>query len=284
MNNMLHIPEGIPTISVLEQISHADWYRELVVYSARFIDRFRKNLRLYNWSISGNSFEHWSRRWEYPFVWTLLNEFISNNSADQFRILDAGSGLTFFPWYLAERLPRTNVICCDVNRSYTRKFQALSSALGQCRVCFRSADIRAMPFPHAYFDVLYCVSVLEHADDHERILEEFHRVVKPGGLIVVTFDISLDGRTNISPHGAQQLLQRIGQRFCCDARGWLAELTKLQHNEKILTTDYTRAVAPHLLPWRFPRLKSLYDFLCGRGFSGGFFSLTCFGLSVRVPG
>jgi len=280
---MLHIADGIPTLGVLEQISHADWYREMVLYSARFTERFRKTLRFYNWNISGDSFDHWSRRWEYPFVWTRLHEFISNHNADQFRILDAGSGLTFFPWYLAERLPRSNVICCDLNPSYTRKFQAISRALDQSGVSFHSADIHAMPFSNAYFDVLYCVSVLEHADNHERIFQEFRRVVKPGGLIVFTFDISLDGRTNISPHGAQQLLQRIGETFCYDARGWVAELRKLQHNENILTTDYTRAVAPHLLPWRFPRLKSLYDFLCGRGFSGGFFSLTCFGLSVRVP-
>ena len=39
--------------------------------------------------------------------------------------------------------------------------------------------------PDASLDVVLCVSVLEHLDEPEQTLKEFHRLVKPGGVCVV---------------------------------------------------------------------------------------------------
>ena len=44
----------------------------------------------------------------------------------------------------------------------------------------------ALPFPSASADVLTCMDVIEHVDDDERVLREFGRVLRPGGVVLLT--------------------------------------------------------------------------------------------------
>ena len=78
---------------------------------------------------------------------------------------------------------------------------------------FVQAALQKMPFQDAQFDVLFCVSVLEHTDDYKSIVEEFHRVLKPGGLVVLTFDINLEDTGRVSPARAQNLLDLLQSSF-----------------------------------------------------------------------
>lgn len=53
------------------------------------------------------------------------------------------------------------------------------------------ADVRALPFPDASFDVVVSNSTLDHFDsfdDIPRALAELHRVLRPGGTLIVTMD------------------------------------------------------------------------------------------------
>lgn len=51
-------------------------------------------------------------------------------------------------------------------------------------------DMHKMPFARAEFDALYSCHNLEHAYDYKVVLDEFVRVVKPGGLITIEVPIS----------------------------------------------------------------------------------------------
>jgi SAM-dependent methyltransferase len=44
----------------------------------------------------------------------------------------------------------------------------------------------ALPFPSASADVLTCMDVIEHVDDDELVLREFGRVLRPGGVVLLT--------------------------------------------------------------------------------------------------
>ena len=44
----------------------------------------------------------------------------------------------------------------------------------------------ALPFPDNSLDALTALDVLEHVDDDQLAVEEFHRVLKPGGRLVIT--------------------------------------------------------------------------------------------------
>jgi ubiquinone/menaquinone biosynthesis C-methylase UbiE len=63
-----------------------------------------------------------------------------------------------------------------------------------------------MPFKENTFDLAYSVSILEHIPDFPRALQEVSRVLKPGGVFVLTFDIS---RTP----GQDILVDEVGSLF-----------------------------------------------------------------------
>ncbi len=50
-------------------------------------------------------------------------------------------------------------------------------------------DIMNTAIPDASFDMIYCSHVLEHVADDRRALQEFHRVLKPGGRVLLQVPI-----------------------------------------------------------------------------------------------
>ncbi|MFZ6849237.1 class I SAM-dependent methyltransferase [Undibacterium sp. RuRC25W] len=56
---------------------------------------------------------------------------------------------------------------------------------------YRNSDIVAfdgthIPFPDASFDAVLCTEVLEHVQHYQTLVDEIHRVLKPGGHLIVT--------------------------------------------------------------------------------------------------
>lgn len=47
-------------------------------------------------------------------------------------------------------------------------------------------SITEMPFPDGHFDVAVCLDVVEHIEDEQGALRELHRVVRPGGSLMIT--------------------------------------------------------------------------------------------------
>lgn len=48
------------------------------------------------------------------------------------------------------------------------------------------ADAHNLPFKDGSFEVVVCSEMLEHADDPQKVIDEIGRVLKPGGLAVLT--------------------------------------------------------------------------------------------------
>jgi ubiquinone biosynthesis O-methyltransferase len=53
-------------------------------------------------------------------------------------------------------------------------------------IAFQVADAQALPFPDNSFDVLFSCECLEHVPEPRRMLSELHRVLKPGGVLILT--------------------------------------------------------------------------------------------------
>jgi SAM-dependent methyltransferase len=49
-----------------------------------------------------------------------------------------------------------------------------------------AADAQCLPFPDACSDALFCVSVLPHCRNPQKVIQEFARVLRPGGRIYVS--------------------------------------------------------------------------------------------------
>jgi 2-polyprenyl-6-hydroxyphenyl methylase/3-demethylubiquinone-9 3-methyltransferase len=64
-----------------------------------------------------------------------------------------------------------------------------SPAVHLCR-----ADAESMPFPDASFDHVVCLGVFEYLSTYDRGLAEIHRVLRPGGLAIISLPtrVSLD--------------------------------------------------------------------------------------------
>jgi SAM-dependent methyltransferase len=77
-------------------------------------------------------------------------------------------------------------------------------------------DARTLPFADQSFDGVLCSQVLEHVDRPETVVREISRILKPGGvgLISVPFFYNLHMEPNdyfrFSPYGIKELLERNG--------------------------------------------------------------------------
>ncbi|MBI2403109.1 MAG: methyltransferase domain-containing protein [Gemmatimonadetes bacterium] len=129
----------------------------------------------------------WDRYWGgkahvadvYPAVSDLLAE-IARGLPDVRgrRILEVGAGTGREGHELARR--GANVWALDFSPEALRLSRQISDHVRLVR-----GDALATPFPDASFDLVYHQGLLEHFRDPWPLLRENHRVLKPGGLVLV---------------------------------------------------------------------------------------------------
>ena len=252
-----HLLGGIPCEVDYNLLVESDEFREMEVFSSRFLTTNQSILERYAKKWVGDPLHQWSRQWEYPFVFSRLESSLVTTAKP--RVLDAGSGVTFFPHYVKHKIESAEVHCCDSDESLAAIYHAINDG-AKNGVKFSPADMRKAPYQADWFDVIYCVSVLEHTKDYEEIIDDFHRTLKPGGKLIVTFDISLDGTRDISPARAVKLLYALNKKFDNDD-GSGSGLTTDISNADIFTTMSAKKIDANLLPWKYPailyRLKAM---------------------------
>src|SRR5436190_15469402 len=240
----MHLRSGIPLLSELDAHLKSDEYRRHVEFNRAFQEKNDAAMDQYGKLWAKDTFRLWSRRWEYPFVAQRLIEFAERQPAEEpFRVLDAGSGVTYFPYFLCAQVPRAQVTCFDSNPAYHPMFEAVNRATPEANVKFVEGMLQKLPMSDASFDAVCCISVLEHTSNYGEILDEFARVLRPGGLLVLTFDLSLDGRFELPRAVAADLLAELARKFNPPPDVDLQqELAKMERPAEagILTTDYIR--------------------------------------------
>jgi len=281
----MHLRTGIPLLKELEEHLQGDDYRHHVEFNRAFLEKNDAAMSQYGKLWAKDTFRLWSRRWEYPFVAQRLIEFAEKQGDGPVRILDAGSGVTYFPYFIRAEIPRAEITCFDSNSSYHPMFAAVNKMMNEAKVKFEEGWLQKLPFGDDAFDAVCCISVLEHTSNFDEILAEFARVLRPGGLLVLTFDLSLDGRFELPRAVAADLLTILARRFNPPADTDLQkELARMQDPERegILTTDHIRKTQPDLLPWKHPVLKAAHDLVKGHGWTGGFRSKSVYCLAATA--
>lgn len=73
----------------------------------------------------------------------------------------------------------------------------------QIPVTYARADLTDLPYEDAMFDVVFCISVIEHLprDRMTDALWELHRVLRPGGRLLLTTDFCQDHRVPMAYTG-----------------------------------------------------------------------------------
>lgn len=272
----MHLASGIPTLGDLDKLKQTELYRQHVRFNRDFLDKHAPAMAKYGKHWGLDPFGMWSRRWEYPFVAQRLIDFARSRPPGPIKVLDAGSGVTYFPYYIIDNVPQAQFICCDYDPSYAGMFTEINRDRGGTNVGFLQAMLQKLPLEDATLDAICCISVLEHTDNYGEIISEFARVVRSGGLFVLSFDLSLDGKFTLARPLAAELLRMVEEKFILPREfNAQQELDRMTGNN-ILSTDYIRATEPELLPWSKPArvYKAVQDLVRGKGWTGGFRSRT----------
>ena len=255
----LSIPEGIPLEKDYRALLRSELFRTMDAFSDRFVSIRRGRPVSYKYRWGADPLHHWSRQWEYPFVYEKIKHFAGKKSP--LAILDAGSGFTFFPFYLASQFETAKIHCCDNNRILAKSFDQ-RNRVNRSDVQFSLANLKSLSYESKQFDLIYCISVLEHIDGYDQVVREFHRILKPGGQLVVTFDISLDGARDIPVAEAITLVESFTQYFRVSNER-AADINTQITQPDILTSLLVKTIDASLLPWKFPKwmykVKSLFE-------------------------
>lgn len=139
----------------------------------------------------------WSRPYEYAWCASFASE--------EKVVLDAACGVCHpFKFYLSQHCKK--VYACDLDPRITSTSHILDDIrvnVGEAGVAaaapyispspklsYAFANLIALPYVDDSFDLVYCVSVLEHlpSPDRATALKEFSRTLKPQGMLILTVD------------------------------------------------------------------------------------------------
>lgn len=147
--------------------------------------------------VSSSTLPYPVRRAEYPWA-------ISQAKLDgAMKILDIGSGVSLFPIYLASM--GHNVSSIDNDDILMKRVSPMLAKWCGTIVRYSEGDVTKLNFDDNVFDRVFCISVLEHLEEQKvdgryvnyrkqnldvLAIREMLRVLKPNGLLIMTFDWS----------------------------------------------------------------------------------------------
>jgi len=134
----------------------------------------------------------------------IIRDWLLNHPAEI--SLDAGCGMGVYLPLLAAHSRR--VFGADIILRHLRKFSGSNS---QGRIQLISTALETLAVRSATFDFAVCIETLEHVQDDRRTVAELRRVLKPGGILILsvpyrgfpfeTHGIRWGSRTIDSPFG-----------------------------------------------------------------------------------
>lgn len=128
-------------------------------------------------------FDSWSKIWEYPWLWL---HAIESLPLAGLRIIDMGSELSPMPWWLATLGARVTLV--ETTRGMEKQWAKLREKLN-VRVDWAFTDDETIPCPDGHAHLLTSLSVIEHQPDKRKAMDEIARVLVPGGVLAMSFDI-----------------------------------------------------------------------------------------------
>jgi ubiquinone/menaquinone biosynthesis C-methylase UbiE len=149
-------------------------------------------------------------------------------------VLDVACGTGIVARAAAERVgPGGRVVGVDINEAMLTVAERVCPELE-----LRRADVTALPFEDALFDVVLCQMALMFFPDPQAALRELGRVVKPEGTVVVMVPSSLDAQPAYAPlvalaseHAGPEAVAMLSAYWTC------GDLDELLHTMRAADLD-----------------------------------------------
>ncbi|MGD8313725.1 MAG: methyltransferase domain-containing protein [Syntrophobacterales bacterium] len=203
--------------------------------------RFMQQLNHFAAEAELHQYTTYSRVWEYPWLWSKLESL----KGQGLRVLDLGSERSPIQWFLATQGFR--VIVSDINAQHWRVWRRASKKLG-LSLSRRIIDAQNVDLPAASVDIYLSVSVIEHVEDKVKAMMEAARVLRPGGLLIMTFDIcEPDMGMSFPEWNGRALTMREFDELFRDSSWFDPEISRLRWNAEDIPEYYSwhRNTAPH---------------------------------------
>jgi arsenite methyltransferase len=123
------------------------------------------------------------------------------------RVLDVGVGPGLLAAEMAAEVGPGGRVCgVDVSEPMLALARGRATAPGAAPVELRRADATRLPYPAASFDAAVSTQVLEYVADVPGALAELHRVLRPGGRVLV---LDTDWDSIVWRSGDDQRMERV---------------------------------------------------------------------------
>lgn len=118
---------------------------------------------------------HWWLNGKYKLILNLAYFYLTFGNCK--KILDAGCGTG----NLLVRLDKRNKL---IGSDYSLEALSFAKKRGETKLfCCNSVDL---PIKDEIFDIVFAIDVIEHIEDHEKVISEIHRILVPGGHLILT--------------------------------------------------------------------------------------------------
>jgi len=147
------------------------------------------------------------------------------------RVLELGPGPGFFSIDVARSIPEGRLELVDIQREMLQKARRRLHRAGVRHAGYTQANGVMLPFQSGAFDVAFLVAVLGEVPDAKACLASIARVLRPGGLLLVT---ELPGDPDArSEQDLRSLTQGTGLEFVesvAVSRGFIASFRRHERN------------------------------------------------------
>jgi ADP-heptose:LPS heptosyltransferase/ubiquinone/menaquinone biosynthesis C-methylase UbiE len=150
-------------------------------------------IRQHGLSHESGMYLHASKQWEYLFAWSQLEGRLADG-AEKTRVADLGGGRGAWTAFLASQGASVEVFDVDYLWDHGGDLEIETRFMRWARehaFTPRLGSLFNLPIEDETYDVLTSISVVEHLRYKRYALREALRVLKPGGMLILTFDFSV---------------------------------------------------------------------------------------------
>lgn len=109
------------------------------------------------------------------------------------RVIDLGGGFSGSARYLAKNYG-WEVVVLNLSETENRRGRKMNKEQGLDNLIeVIDGNFAEIPYDDGYFDLVWSQDAILHSDNRKKVLEEAHRVLKPGGEMIFTDPMQADG-------------------------------------------------------------------------------------------